>query len=94
MGELRAGAWKPTRVWNAGLKAATINGNARGTVLRVMATVAARRLYDIVMVQEHHMANHDQIKAAAEQLRTWGYSSTWTPAVAKTEGTTGGTAVL
>ena len=90
----KPGRWNPQLEWIAGLRVVTVNVNSYGTLLRLSARWGSEECYDIILVQEHHENNEEKILNLHAQVAKWGWNSTWTPAVAKLAGTTGGTAIL
>ena len=92
--KLVPGEWTCRKQWTAGLTVATMNINSKGTMMRILAEQGAKKEYDIILLQEHHVADENILRDIAAQLAKWGWNSTWTPATAKAEGTTGGTGIL
>ena len=91
----RTGKWAVQAEWQTGVRIATANVNSKGRLMKLLAFWASQDMYDLVLVQEHHEASHAGIEEAARRARKWGWHSTWTPAIAKSEeGTTGGTAIF
>ena len=76
------------------MRVVTCNVNSKGTLLRLLKAWGANRAYDVVLVQEHHVASQRELQELANTLAAWSWESSWTPAIATLKGTTGGTAIL
>ena len=73
---------------------ATANINSVGTLYRLAVEWIVHDVYDVVMVQEHRVAQPSSIRSWADKLAKLGWASTWTPAEVTEASTSGGTAIL